>query len=97
VLVASSGEEALDPLSRPGGVCDLVVTDDGMTGMSGRDLVEQLTAMRPDLPSMLISGHANEQQEGGASPQRVFEKPFTSTAFLHAVASALDGPPTKPP
>jgi PAS domain S-box-containing protein len=96
VLAAESGEDALAVLARADIACDLVVSDDALTGMSGHALVERLTALRPDLRSMLISGHANERPEQGGGPQDVFEKPFTSTAFLRAVASALGDPTATP-
>ena len=40
--------------------CDLVVTDLGLPGMSGVELVRHLRSVRPDLPAVVISGHEEE-------------------------------------
>ncbi len=55
---ASTAEEALGHLSE--GLCDLVVTDVRLPGMSGIELVERLRRERPDLPSLVITGQEEE-------------------------------------
>ena len=52
----SDPRKALDLFSSDPRRADLVITDLGMPGMSGLDLVEQLLKIRPDLPIIVTSG-----------------------------------------
>lgn len=54
VIACSSGEEALE-LFRKGGI-DLVLTDLIMPGLDGTKLVEQIKAISPQTPAILLSG-----------------------------------------
>ena len=53
-----SAEEALDALGEM--ECDLLLTDLRLPGMSGVDLVGRLREMRPGLPALVISAHAED-------------------------------------
>ena len=55
VQTASSGEEALRILDH--GVFDAVVTDLSMVGMGGLELCERISANRPDVPVIILTGH----------------------------------------
>ena len=55
VIACSSGEEALE-LFRKGGI-DLVLTDLIMPGLDGTKLVEQIKAISPQTPAILLSGY----------------------------------------
>jgi putative nucleotidyltransferase with HDIG domain len=57
VTIAESGEEALDLLRTEN--YHLVLTDLVMPGMSGTELCQQISAMLPHLPVVLITGHGN--------------------------------------
>ena len=61
VLSASSGQEALDVAALQREQIDLVVTDVGMPGMSGPQLVERLRTTNGNLPVLFMSGHAPDQ------------------------------------
>ena len=54
VAQADSAEQALDVLPDE---LDLVVTDVSLPGMSGLELTKHLTAVRPELPVLVISRH----------------------------------------
>jgi len=58
VLVAASGEEALEIAAREPGAIDLLVSDVVLGGMTGPDLVTSLKARRPALKVLLMSGYA---------------------------------------
>lgn len=54
VLTANSGREALRLAASQN--VDLVLSDHLMPGMTGAELAQQLKAIHPDLPVLLISG-----------------------------------------
>jgi two-component system response regulator CpxR len=54
VIACTKGEEALD-LFRRGGI-DLVLTDLIMPGFDGTKLIEQIKAISPQTPAILLSG-----------------------------------------
>lgn len=69
VAVLRSGEEALSLLS--GFQVDLILVDVSLPGMSGIDFVQMVRERHPDVPCLMISGHAasryvNKSLEAGA-------------------------------
>ncbi|WP_296817397.1 response regulator FixJ [Brevundimonas sp.] len=69
-----------------------VVTDVRMPEMSGLELVERLKAAHPDLPVIVITGHADvamavEAMKKGAAD--FLEKPFDDDALLRVIDQAL--------
>ena len=70
-----------------------VVTDIRMPDVSGMDLLKQLSATRPDVPVILITGHGDialavEAMKLGAAD--FLEKPFDDDALLATVRRAID-------
>ncbi|HNY27587.1 MAG TPA: diguanylate cyclase [Candidatus Sumerlaeota bacterium] len=90
VLVAESGEEALQILSRE--PIDLVFTDLSMPGMSGWEVSMRIHQMYPDLPIVLTSGwgadfNLERLRAHGVSYVLAKPVPFLSiTALVHHVA-----------
>jgi DNA-binding response OmpR family regulator len=72
---------------------DLVLTDVVMPEMGGRQLIERLRRIRPELPFLLMSGYTDDAivRDGliGAG-DRFIEKPFTTTVLAQRVRLALD-------
>lgn len=62
---------------------DAVVTDIGMPGMTGIELIRKIHAYKPDLPTILITGHpdftAIDAVDAGASD--FIRKPFAMDEF----------------
>ncbi|HWQ10592.1 MAG TPA: response regulator, partial [Holophaga sp.] len=60
VLKAERGEQALELLENPDsdGI-DLVLLDVWLPGIDGLETLQRAKQMRPDLPVVMISGHAN--------------------------------------
>ena len=67
-----------------------------MPGMDGFELLRLVHAARPGLPMILITAYPETLQRLpllGASPPRVFTKPFDGQALLAAVADAVRSVP----
>jgi DNA-binding NtrC family response regulator len=62
---------------------DAVVTDIGMPGMTGIELIHKIHAYKPDLPTILITGHPDftsiDAVDAGASD--FIRKPFAMDEF----------------
>jgi len=77
-------------------VIDLVLTDAIMPQMSGMQLIERLTAMRPELKVICMSGYAGEAavRHGIVDPRIAFvQKPLTPESLLRKVREELDRAP----
>jgi|RhiMetdeSRZDD1v2_1073273.scaffolds.fasta_scaffold01681_9 PAS domain S-box-containing protein len=57
----SRPEEALQALREQPRSYDVVVSDYIMPGMTGLDIAREVTAIRPELPVLLFSGHIDEE------------------------------------
>ncbi|MBI2504353.1 MAG: response regulator [Candidatus Latescibacteria bacterium] len=93
VLEAGDGQEALRLSAQHQGAIHLIVTDMVLPGMSGRDLVGQLIALRPELKTVYISGYSEEiiSRQGALEPGTAFlQKPFKFEALLLKVREVLD-------
>jgi len=91
VLVAESGEEALE-LAAPAGVIDLLLTDVVMPGLSGRELADALTQVRPGLKVLYMSGYTEDavvQRGVLAGEVALLQKPFTKDGLLAAIRTVL--------
>ncbi len=60
VLVANSGEDALDLLERYNGDIDLLLTDVVMPGINGKELYKLAKAKFPDLKVLYMSGYTKD-------------------------------------
>jgi CheY-like chemotaxis protein len=91
VLPARHGLDGLSVAKANDYAIDLVVTDVVMPEMGGRQMVEQLRRVRPDLRVLYISGYANDaeaRRELGSGEAMLLEKPFTARTLREAVESA---------
>jgi CheY-like chemotaxis protein len=88
VLIANSGQKALDLLAKPDTRVDLLITDLVMPGMSGRELVEHVRHLSADIRILCTSGYvrptSREQEDN-----EYLQKPFTSQELLLKVKHAL--------
>jgi CheY-like chemotaxis protein len=94
VLLARSGEEALELARGLGRPLDLVVTDVAMPGIGGREMVERLRLRQPGLVALFLSGYTDDTilRHGVSSEQVPFlGKPCSSAALLGKVRELLDG------
>lgn len=96
VLAASNGGEALLMCESHSGPIDLLVTDVVMPMMSGRELWERLTIIRPGLRVVYMSGYSGTAiAHRGllADGIRLVEKPFSGAELTRSVGQALDEAP----
>ncbi len=92
VTLAHSAEAALSLLQEKPNGYDVVLTDHGMPGMTGLQLVEEIKQTWPDLPVMLLTGWGEnllQTHVTGALPDAVLGKPINQSDLLNAVAMML--------
>jgi PAS domain S-box-containing protein len=92
VLVASKGDEALEVAQHESGKIQLLVSDIQMPGRSGRAVADELRALRPDLRTLFVSGHHEEDIDHGNPRISFLAKPFTPSSLLARVRAVLDAP-----
>jgi CheY-like chemotaxis protein len=96
VLEAAGGEEAIRLVAGHQSPIDLLITDVVMPVMSGRELAERLTAERPGMKVLFISGFADRAvvHHGMLSPGiNYLQKPFPLSELARKVQEILKGPP----
>jgi CheY-like chemotaxis protein len=86
VAIAYSGSEALELLKRE--TFDLLITDQGMPGMTGAELIEQAQRLYPGLPIVLATGYAELPPGAALSVPRI-AKPFRQGQLLEIVARVV--------
>jgi signal transduction histidine kinase/CheY-like chemotaxis protein len=82
VIEAGTGDEALAAISGAAAV-DLVITDQGMPGMTGIQLAEMLKKMRPGLPVILYTGYQKDETMPNALV--LLHKPFEQEELARAI------------
>jgi CheY-like chemotaxis protein len=93
VLEAHRGTEALEVSERHEGPIHLLLTDVVMPGMDGPELARRLTAQRPEMKVLFMSGYTDHiiLHDGVLVPGSEFlQKPFTVRALGTKVRSVLD-------
>jgi PAS domain S-box-containing protein len=93
VLEASDGASALEIVRSHGGPLDLLVTDVVMPGMSGPEVAQAVSPLRPSLQVLYMSGYTDSAivHHGVLAEGTAFlQKPFSSTELTAKVRSLLD-------
>jgi CheY-like chemotaxis protein len=92
VIAAADGHEAIGLARAHDGPIDLLITDVIMPGMLGKEVAEQILALRPDTQVLYMSGYAQPiLGEGDSLPKGMvlLEKPFTEHVLLSKAHEAL--------
>ena len=92
VIEAGGGEEALALARTIQDVCQLVVTDVVMPGMSGKDMADELRAIWPEVKVLFMSGYPNEVLlRHGLMDGEIdyLEKPFTPAGLAAKVREVM--------
>ncbi|MBB3565161.1 signal transduction histidine kinase [Rhizobium sp. BK512] len=91
-LEASSAQVALEILSA-GQICDIVVTDHAMPGMTGAELARSISTQYKSMPVILASGYAKLPDDPAVLNLLRMTKPFTQeqlqTAIQHVAANRV--------
>jgi two-component system cell cycle sensor histidine kinase/response regulator CckA len=93
VLVAKSGEEALDIYGRCERQIDLVIVDLSMPGMGGLKCIELLRESHPDCPIIISSGVSSKDQIQSAFEKGALEfvaKPYFVRDLLVKIRDVIN-------
>jgi CheY-like chemotaxis protein len=92
VLEAENGVAALETAAEWAGEIHLLLTDVVMPEMGGQELAERITALRPEVVVLYMSGYTAEPELVAAGrTDRFLQKPFTPAALAARVRELLDG------
>jgi PAS domain S-box-containing protein len=95
VLAAADPAAAIDAVQSHSGPIGLVVTDVVMPQKSGRDLADELRALRPEARVLYMSGYTDQiiSEQDVLAPGAFFlAKPFTTEALLRKIRDVLEAP-----
>jgi PAS domain S-box-containing protein len=98
VLEANNGSEAIHISQQHTGPLQLLLTDVVMPGMNGRVLAGHITAQRPPIKVVYMSGYTGQAVGAhGALEEGSFflQKPFSRDGLVSKVRQALDSDPAK--
>ena len=90
VLEASNGVDALRVAQTEPSAIHALVSDVVMPQMTGRELAERVTARRPGVKVLLMSGYAAGPETAIPAGARYIEKPFAAPALAQALRHTLD-------
>lgn len=93
VFEAARGSEAIEICDRESGPIDIMVTDVVMPRMSGPQLADYLSTVRPSMKVLYLSGYSDSAiiNHGVLSSGTAFlQKPFTPASLLHKVREILN-------
>ncbi|MGI5069877.1 sigma-54-dependent Fis family transcriptional regulator [Treponema pectinovorum] len=92
VKLAANGKEGLDYLSK--GDIDIVITDLRMPGISGEDVLKQVTTQMPGIPVIVLTGHGSIDSAVSAMQNGAYDfltKPLNLEHLELVVKRALKG------
>jgi hypothetical protein len=92
VLSASDGKNALMIARAHQGQLDLVIADIVMPGLSGPEVADEITRMRPSTPVLFVTGYADDALEARTRSERrgeILRKPFTAADLAKRIREIL--------
>jgi DNA-binding NtrC family response regulator len=95
VTICHDGQSALHQFVDAPGRFDLVLTDQTMPKMTGKELINALLDIRPDLPVILSTGYSQPQFEDNSdnsdklSHCKYIEKPINLNTLIHVIEEIL--------
>ena len=95
VLTASNGPAAITLATDHDGDIDLLITDVVMPKMLGKEVAERISALRPEVRVLFMSGYAQPVLGAHGTLEEgvtLVEKPFSERTLLARVREVLDAP-----
>lgn len=92
VTSTTSSTEALDTFRADPNRFDLVIADLTMPVLTGLDLAEELSRVRPDMPVILVTGYGfsvDDERKARTEIFSILKKPISSSLLAKAVQQAL--------
>lgn len=92
VLCSADGVEALEVASQYDGQIHLLITDVIMPHMNGQELAVKLSALRPDMKVLYVSGYSdNDIGDHGVLDPRIelLQKPFTPETLARKIRDVI--------
>ena len=93
VLLAETGEQALELYEQQGNIIDLVILDINMPGMGGHRCLDELIGRNPEIKVIISSGYSRQGQIKGAIDGKAsafVPKPFLYGEMLRTIRHVLD-------
>ena len=92
VLACANGSEAIELAERDPRPIDLLLTDVVMPGLRGPEVAARVSATRPEIQVLYMSGYADGALLGDAATDEsaLIEKPFAVDALARRVRDALE-------
>ena len=90
---AADAEEAMDVYKRENGQFHMVLSDVGLPGRSGLDMIADLQSFDPNLRVLLISGYTDHESRWPKIKEngyRFLEKPYTLNDLLRVVQEVVE-------
>jgi two-component system cell cycle sensor histidine kinase/response regulator CckA len=87
VLLAQSGQEAVEASWKHAGPIHLRLTDWYLPDVGGQELARKLEASRPDMKVLFMSG--SDKTLSGQDPKSFLRKPFTTTGLVQKIDAVL--------
>lgn len=94
VIPLATGEECVDVVKGTHETIDLLITDVMLPRMSGKELIERLRGLVPELPVLFMSGYDRSTLGGpyeSGTSEHFLQKPFDSEDLSAAVTRAMAG------
>jgi DNA-binding NtrC family response regulator len=98
VVLAESGDRALELMREEARAVDLVVLDLAMPGLPGEKVLEALHRMRPDLPVIISSGYSSVESQSSwvaAGASAFVGKPYRIQDLALKLREVLDRAPRR--
>jgi PAS domain S-box-containing protein len=92
ILVAESGNEALEIVERHARRIAAVILDMTMPGMSGEECFKQIKKIRPDMPVILSTGNSETETTSRLAGEAItgfLQKPYTAAQLAETIKSAM--------
>jgi two-component system, cell cycle sensor histidine kinase and response regulator CckA len=98
VVAVASGDECIAAVGQATLPIDLLITDVVMPEMSGKELIDRVRTILPDLPVLFMSGYDRStlaSRRQSVSAEHFLQKPFDCEDLVAAVLSAMAGKSTR--